>query len=165
MGKITKTPFSGLRNHASNLLRIIHTDVCGPPSISTSSGSHYFINFTNDLIRYVYPLTELLVWKVWWVQTNSEWSRKMNLTRKSISRDTDRGEKDLSYGFSAYHWKTCEKSFTNYAAMKHHGAMVYLRVIVVLYVDSVWRIISLVKLLLSFELGVRIKNIHFRETI
>ena len=30
MGKMTKTPFSGTIERATNLLEIIHTDVCGP---------------------------------------------------------------------------------------------------------------------------------------
>ena len=30
MGKMTKTPFSGTMERATNLLEIIHTDVCGP---------------------------------------------------------------------------------------------------------------------------------------
>ena len=33
MGKMTKTPFSGTMEWASDLLEIIHTDVCGPVSI------------------------------------------------------------------------------------------------------------------------------------
>ena len=30
MGKMTKTPFSGTMKQATDLLEIIHTDVCGP---------------------------------------------------------------------------------------------------------------------------------------
>ena len=30
MGKMTKTPFSGTMERATDLLEIIHTDVCGP---------------------------------------------------------------------------------------------------------------------------------------
>ena len=30
MGKMTKTPFSGTTERATDLLEIIHTDVCGP---------------------------------------------------------------------------------------------------------------------------------------
>ena len=33
MGKMTKTPFSGTMERATNLLEIIHTDVCGPMSV------------------------------------------------------------------------------------------------------------------------------------
>ena len=38
MGKMTKTPFSGTMERASNLLEIIHTDVCGPMSVDARGG-------------------------------------------------------------------------------------------------------------------------------
>ena len=33
MGKMTKTPFSGTMERATDLLEVIHTDVCGPRNI------------------------------------------------------------------------------------------------------------------------------------
>src|SRR5215216_177508 len=33
MGKMAKTPFSGTMERATDLLEIIHTDVCGPMSV------------------------------------------------------------------------------------------------------------------------------------
>ena len=54
MGKMTKTPFSGTMERATNLLEIIHTDVCGPMSVDARGGYRYFRTFTNDLRRYGY---------------------------------------------------------------------------------------------------------------
>ena len=54
MGKMTKTPFFGMMERASNLLEIIHTDVCGPMSVSARGGYRYFVTFTDDLSRYGY---------------------------------------------------------------------------------------------------------------
>ena len=54
MGKMTKTPFSGTMEHASDLLEIIHTDVCGPMSIEARGGYCCFLTFTNELSRYGY---------------------------------------------------------------------------------------------------------------
>ena len=54
MGKMTKTPFSGTMEHASDLLEIIHTDVCAPMSIEVCGGYRYFHTFTDDLSRYGY---------------------------------------------------------------------------------------------------------------
>ena len=42
MGKITKTPFSGTMERATDLLEIIHTDVCGPMNIEARDRYHYF---------------------------------------------------------------------------------------------------------------------------
>jgi hypothetical protein len=54
MGKMIKTMFSGIMERAMYLLEIIHTDVCGPMSILTRGGYHYFLTFTDDLSRYGY---------------------------------------------------------------------------------------------------------------
>ena len=54
LGKMTKTPFSGIMERAADLLEIIHTDVCGPMNVSTRNGFRYFVTFTGDLSRYGY---------------------------------------------------------------------------------------------------------------
>ena len=54
MGKMTKTPFSGTMERATDLLEIIHTDVCGPMNIEAHGGYRYFLTFTDDLSRYGY---------------------------------------------------------------------------------------------------------------
>ena len=38
MGKMTKTPFSGTMERATDLLEIIHNDVCGPMSVEARGG-------------------------------------------------------------------------------------------------------------------------------
>ena len=54
LGKMTKTPFTGFPERASDLLELIHTDVCGPMSSIARGGFQYFITFTDDLSRYGY---------------------------------------------------------------------------------------------------------------
>ena len=54
MGKMTKTPFSGKMERATDLLEIIHTDVCGPINIEARDGYCYFLTFIDDLSRYGY---------------------------------------------------------------------------------------------------------------
>ena len=49
MGKMTKIPFSGTMERATNLLEIIHTDVCGP--MSAESCSEYRYVLTSQMIR------------------------------------------------------------------------------------------------------------------
>ena len=51
MGKMTKTPFSRTMERASDLLEIIHADVCGPKSVDARGGCRYFQTFTDDLSR------------------------------------------------------------------------------------------------------------------
>ena len=54
LGKMTKTPFFGTMERATDLLEIIHTDVCRPMSIKARGGYRYFLTFTDDLSRYEY---------------------------------------------------------------------------------------------------------------
>ena len=54
LGKMTKTPFSGTMERATNLLEIIHTDVCGPMSVEAHGGYRYVLTLTDDLSRYGY---------------------------------------------------------------------------------------------------------------
>ena len=51
---MTKAPFTGHSERATDLLGIIHSDVCGPMSIQARGGYSYFITFTDDFSRYGY---------------------------------------------------------------------------------------------------------------
>ena len=46
LGKMTKTPFSGTMEQATDLLEIIHTDVCDPMSVDARGKYRYFLTFT-----------------------------------------------------------------------------------------------------------------------
>jgi hypothetical protein len=54
MGKMTKTPFSRTLERATDLLEIIHTDVCSSMSVEACGGYRYVLTFTDDLSRYGY---------------------------------------------------------------------------------------------------------------
>ncbi|KAJ9566249.1 hypothetical protein OSB04_002215 [Centaurea solstitialis] len=53
-GKMTKQPFNNENERATDLLKIIHTDVCGPFSHVARGGYRYFITFTDNFSRYGY---------------------------------------------------------------------------------------------------------------
>ena len=46
LGKMTKLPFKGQRT--AETLEFIHSDVCGPMSITARGGFSYFITFIDD---------------------------------------------------------------------------------------------------------------------
>ena len=54
LGKMTETPLFGTMERDTDLLEIIHTDVCGPMSVDACGGYRYFLTFTDDLSRYEY---------------------------------------------------------------------------------------------------------------
>ena len=44
LGKMTKTPFSETMERVTDLLEIIHTDVCGPMSVDAGGRYRYFFD-------------------------------------------------------------------------------------------------------------------------
>src|SRR5215216_656043 len=106
MGKMIKTPFSGMMERATDLLEIIHTDVCGPMSVSTRGGYRYFLTFTDDLSRYGY---------IYLMKHKSETFEKFKEFQNEVENHrnkkikflrSDRGGEYLSYEFGL-HLKQC----------------------------------------------------------
>jgi hypothetical protein len=54
LGKMIKASFTSQSERASDLLGLVHTDVCGPMSFVVRGGFQYFITFTDDFSRYGY---------------------------------------------------------------------------------------------------------------
>ncbi len=54
LGKMTKAPFKGKGERASDFLGLIRTDVCGPLNKPVRGGCVYFITFTDDFSGYEY---------------------------------------------------------------------------------------------------------------
>ena len=52
--KMTKLPFTRKDEWPSEVLGLIHSDICGPMNISAREGYSYFIMFINNLFRYGY---------------------------------------------------------------------------------------------------------------
>ncbi|KAM1546338.1 hypothetical protein ACFX10_046560 [Malus domestica] len=53
-GKMTKSPFTGKGERSTEILGLIHTDVCGPMSTTSRGGFSYYITFTDDHSRFGY---------------------------------------------------------------------------------------------------------------
>jgi hypothetical protein len=51
-GKFTSLPFAIRRNRASEVLDIIHTDLCGPMRTNSFGEARYFITFIDDYSRW-----------------------------------------------------------------------------------------------------------------
>ncbi|KAK1609048.1 hypothetical protein QYE76_032721, partial [Lolium multiflorum] len=106
MGKMTKTPFSGIMERATDLLEIIHTDVCGPMSVASRGGYRYVLTFTYDLSRYGY---------IYFMKHKSETFEKFKEFQSEVENQrnkkikflrSDRGGEYLSYEFGM-HLKKC----------------------------------------------------------
>ncbi|KAK1593393.1 hypothetical protein QYE76_008217, partial [Lolium multiflorum] len=106
MGKMTKTPFSGMMERATDLLKIIHTDVCGPMSVASRGGYRYVLTFTDDLSRYEYIYFMKHKSKTFekFKEFQSEVENQRNKKIKFLR--SDRGGEYLSYEFGM-HLKKC----------------------------------------------------------
>ena len=84
---------------ASDLLEIIHTDVCGPMNIEARGGYRYFLTFTDDLSRYGYIYLKkhrsetFEKFKVFQSEVENHRNKKIKFLR------SNRGDKYLSYEF------------------------------------------------------------------
>ena len=113
MGKMNKTPFSGTMERATELLEIIHTDVCGPMKIEARGGYHYFLTFTDDLSRYGYMY--LMKHKSETFEKFKEFQSEVeNHRNKKIKfLQSDRGGEYLSHEFASF--ETMWNSFATHA--------------------------------------------------
>jgi hypothetical protein len=106
IGKMMKAPFVGQSERASELLGLIHTDVCGPMNSTTRGGFQYFITFTDDMSRYGY---------IYLMRNKAESFEKFKEFQNEVQNNTgktikflrsDRGGEYLSHEFSD-HLKSC----------------------------------------------------------
>ena len=132
MGKITKTPFSRTMERATDLLEIIHTDVCDPVSVKARGVYRYSLTFTDDLSRYGY---------IYLMKHKSETFEKFKEFQSEVENDrdkkirflrSDRGDKYLSYEFGLQ-LKQCGIVSQKPCHLEHHSIMVCPNVITVLY--------------------------------
>ena len=106
MGNMTKTPFSGTMEQATDILEIMHTDVCGPMSVEARGGYYHLLTFTDDLSRYGY---------IYIMKHNSETFQKFKEFQSEVENhrnkkikflQSNRGGEYLSYEFGL-HLKQC----------------------------------------------------------
>lgn len=51
-GKFARIPFEKSSTRSSDVLQLVHTDICGPMRVKSLSGSRYFATFVDDKTRY-----------------------------------------------------------------------------------------------------------------
>lgn len=106
LGKMTKAPFNKYNERATELLALVHTDVCGPFGTSARGGYSYFITFTDDYSRYGYVF--LMRHKSESLEKFKEFQSEVEnqLEKKIKALRSDRGGEYLSNEFKD-HLKQC----------------------------------------------------------
>ena len=79
--QMAKLPFVGYGERATELLALVHFDVCGPFDMQIRDGYTYFIIFTDDLSRYGY---------VYLMKHKSEVFERFKKFRHEVERQTDK---------------------------------------------------------------------------
>ena len=102
LGKMTKTPFTGKGERSTELLSLIHTDVCGPMLTQARNDFSYFLTFIDDHSRYGHVY--LLKYKSEVFEKFKEYKSEVeNQLGKSIKvLRSDRGGEYLSQEFQDY---------------------------------------------------------------
>ncbi|GJW80852.1 retrotransposon protein, putative, ty1-copia subclass [Tanacetum coccineum] len=101
-GKMTKKSFPHCLERATDILGIIHTDVCGPLRHVSRQGASYFITFTDDYSRYgyVYLIKHkhevFKTFKVFKNEVENQLGKKIKALR------SDRGGEYISQEFKDY---------------------------------------------------------------
>ena len=86
LGKQHRSPYPrGFAERATEPFELIHSDVCGPMSVSSFGGSRYYVTFIDDYTRYtcIYFLKSKLM-KLWKRSSNSIILQQISL--ESISK-------------------------------------------------------------------------------
>ena len=88
-----KSHFIGKDKRASDVLKLIHTDVCGPMSISAKDGYVYFITFIDDYSRYGYvylikhKLESFEMFKRFWNEVEKQTEKSIKILRSDQGRE------------------------------------------------------------------------------
>nr|GEW05950.1 zinc finger, CCHC-type [Tanacetum cinerariifolium] len=118
-GKMERKPYSHQVKMAKDLLRLIHTDVCGLFKIVSIQRASYFVTFTDDFSRYGYVY--LLKHKHEMFETFKVFQKEVENQRGKIIKSlrSDRGERRnrtlLDMVRSMMSQTTLPKSFWDYA--------------------------------------------------
>ncbi|GKB83333.1 retrotransposon protein, putative, ty1-copia subclass [Tanacetum coccineum] len=101
-GKMTRKSFPHRPERATDLLGIIHTDVCGPLRHVSRQGASYFITFTDDYSRYGYVYLLKRKHKVFetFKVFKNEVENQLGKTIKALR--SDRGGEYISQEFKDY---------------------------------------------------------------
>ena len=83
---MTKTPFTGYGERMSDLLDLVHTDICSSMSTQARDGYSYFIIFTDDRSRFRY---------VYLMKYKFEAFDKFKEYQRMIEKQTDKSIKTL----------------------------------------------------------------------
>lgn len=85
-GKMSRQPFKNTGTRASELLQLIHSDLCGPMETSSIGGARYYVTFIDDYSRKV---------SVYFIKSKSETLEKFKEFKNLVENETNKKIKTL----------------------------------------------------------------------
>jgi hypothetical protein len=80
-GKQTRKPFTRSVSQTTELLELVHTDVCGPMRVNSLAGSRYFVTFIDDKSRWC---------EVYFIKKKTEVIEKFKEYKSLVEKKTER---------------------------------------------------------------------------
>lgn len=115
-GKTCKSPFKNKGTRASDMLELVHTDICGPMEEPSFGGSRYVLLFIDDFTRKTH---------VYFLKTKNETFDKFREYKAEVEKQTSRSIKCLR---SDNGTEYCNGKFHNFlksAGIKHQTTVPY----------------------------------------
>lgn len=116
-GKMHRQPFpKGKAKRAKELLGIVHTDLCGPMSVSSIGGSRYFISFIDDLSRMTF---------VYFLKNKSEVFETFKTFQVYVERQTGKPIKVLRSDNGTEYVNSVMDSYLESKGIQHQKSIPY----------------------------------------
>jgi len=110
-GKQARKPFKGSHEvQTTGKLQLVHSDVCGPMSVSSVGGSRYFVSFTDDFTRYC---------RVYFIKHKSEVFEKFKQYEAEVTNTTGQNIKTLRTDNGGKYTSTEFKTYLRKRGIRH----------------------------------------------
>jgi len=109
-GKQSKKPFTKSDSKSSDLLELVHSDVCGPMRVKSHGSSRYFVTFIDDKTRWC---------EIYFLKQKSEVIEKFKEYMHLVENQTGRKIKTLRTDNGKEYVKTEFSTFLKEKGIKH----------------------------------------------
>jgi hypothetical protein len=115
-GKQTRKPFTRSVSQSTELLELVHTDVCGPVRVNSLAGSRYFVTFIDDKSTWC---------EVYFMKKKSEVTEKFKEYKCLVEKKTERKIKTIRSDNGTEYTSHYLKDFLKQEGIRHELTVEY----------------------------------------
>jgi hypothetical protein len=115
-GKQTRKPFTTSVSQSTELLELVHTDVCGPMRVNSLAGSRYFVTFIDDKSRWC---------EIYFMKKKSEVIEKFKKYKCLVEKKTERKIKTVRSDNGTEYTSHCLEDFLKQEGIRHELTVEY----------------------------------------